>query len=127
MRSRYQRHLSALLMPSSAPAGVGLLAAFAAAVRVPRKGLDLPPEFTWPDYLALLLTVAAQIEHSLMVQYLYAAYSMGGPNVPPDRQETVTAWQQTILGIAKGGMGHLVTVPNVLKVIGGPLALQRQD
>lgn len=127
MRSRYQRHLSALLRPSPAPAGAGLLAVFAAAIRAPRKEPQLPPEFTWPDYLALLLTVAAQIEHSLMVQYLYAAYSMGGPDVPPDRQETVTAWQQTILGIAKEEMGHLITVQNVLKLIGAPLALDRED
>lgn len=32
----------------------------------------LPPEFSWHDYTVMLLHAAAKIEHSLMVQYLYA-------------------------------------------------------
>ena len=42
--------------------------------------------------------VAAEIEHSLMVQYLFAAYSMGGPQVPEARRDDVNfsyvaAWE----------------------------------
>ena len=47
----------------------------------PGQKIELPPEFTWRDYTVFLLTIAAQIEHSLMVQYLYAAYSLGGSKV----------------------------------------------
>jgi hypothetical protein len=39
------------------------------------------PDMTWPDHLVMLLNIAAEIEHALMVQYLYAAYSLGGDGV----------------------------------------------
>jgi hypothetical protein len=37
-----------------------------------------PPELSARQYALMLLHVASQIEHALMVQYLYAAYSLGG-------------------------------------------------
>lgn len=86
-----------------------------------------PPEFNGHDYAIFLLRVAAEIEHSLMVQYLFTAYSFGGPNVPEDRQADVRAWQETILGIAKEEMGHLITIENLLTALGGPLNLDRED
>ena len=39
-----------------------------------------PAEFNALDYVAFLLTIDAEIENSMTVQYLYAAYSLGGPN-----------------------------------------------
>jgi hypothetical protein len=62
-----------------------------------------------------------------MVQYLYAGWSLGGPQVPNEHQEAVAAWRQIILGIAKEEMGHLVTVQNLLRFLGAPLALDRDD
>ena len=44
----------------------------------------MPPEFSGRDYLGFLLYIDAEIEHGLMVQYLYAAYSLGGPQVPEE-------------------------------------------
>jgi hypothetical protein len=35
--------------------------------------------------------------------------------------------QEVILGIAKEEMAHLITVQNVLRLIGGPLNLDRND
>jgi hypothetical protein len=87
----------------------------------------LPPEFNWHDYTVMLLHVAAEIEHSLMVQYLFAAYSMGGPQVPLELRATVRGWQEILLGIAKEEMGHLVTVQNLLTALGAPLNLDRED
>lgn len=95
--------------------------------RLSKEQIILPPEFTWRDYTIFLLTVAAQIEHSLMVQYLYSGYSLGGSQVPEARRTQVSAWRQIILGIAKEEMGHLVTVQNVLRFMGAPLALDRED
>jgi hypothetical protein len=86
-----------------------------------------PPEFNWRDYAAMLLDVAAEIEHSLMVQYLFAAYSLGGEQVPPDLRREVRGWQETILGVAKEEMGHLVTVQNLHTGLGLPLHLDRED
>ncbi len=87
----------------------------------------LPPEFNGRDYAIFLLRVAAEIEHSLMVQYLFSAYSFGGPNVPEGRQADVRAWQETILGIAKEEMAHLITIENLLTALGGPRNLNRED
>jgi hypothetical protein len=86
-----------------------------------------PAEFNWRDYTAMLLDVAAEIEHSLMVQYLFAAYSLGGEQVPPDLRREVRGWQETILGVAKEEMGHLVTVQNLHTGLGLPLHLDRED
>jgi hypothetical protein len=87
----------------------------------------LPPEFSWRDYAIFLLHTAAEIEHALMVQYLYAAYSLGGPQVPEAHRAEVRGWQEVILGIAKEEMGHLISVLNVLRLLGGPLNLDRED
>jgi hypothetical protein len=71
--------------------------------------------------------VAAEIEHGLLVQYLFAAYSLGGPQVPAEHHEEVARWQAVLLGIAREEMGHLVTVQNLLKLLGGPINLERDD
>ena len=121
MRARNERHLASLLTPAHEPQGATLVARAAAL------GIQPPPEFTSREYAVFLLTIGAQIEHSLMVQYLYAAWSLGGPLVPDEHREAVTAWRQIILGIAKEEMGHLVTVQNLLRFLGAPLALDRED
>jgi len=84
-------------------------------------------EMTPRDYITYLLSIDAEIEHCLMVQYLYAAYSIGGPDVPEAMRDLVRGWQEVVLGIAKEEMGHLITVQNVLRVIGAPLHLERED
>lgn len=85
------------------------------------------PSMTWKDHLVMLLHIAAEIEHSLMVQYLYAAYSLGGKHVPAKRREMVRRWQENILAVAKEEMGHLLTVQNILTLIGAPINLHRED
>jgi hypothetical protein len=129
MLGRAERHLGQLLGGTSANRVQGLaLEALQLTTKKPESTvLELPPEFTWRDYTIFLLTIAAQIEHSLMVQYLYAGYSLGGPQVPEDHQGDVAAWRQLILGIAKEEMGHLITVQNALRFLGAPLAIDRQD
>jgi rubrerythrin len=124
MRGRIVRHLGAISALSTARDAHIAGAAKAAAMAVPA---DLPAEFSWHDYAIFLLSVAAEIEHSLMVQYLYAAYSIGGPQVPVQHRKDMLEWQRIILGIAKEEMGHLVTVQNVIKLLGGALHLDRED
>ena len=53
-----------------------------------------PPELSWHDTAVYLLHVAAEIEHALMVQYLYAAYSVGGPGVGGELHERARAWRE---------------------------------
>ena len=84
MRSRVSRHLGPALEESSAVRRKAPAARL--AVRAAKVEAEVPPpEFNGRDYAIFLLHVAAEIEHSLMVQYLFAAYSLGGPNVPEGR------------------------------------------
>jgi Ferritin-like len=121
MRIRDERFISHLLARRPQPSASVL------AVSRPAPTKSPPPEFTWREYAAFLLSIGAQIEHSLMVQYLYAAWSLGGPQVPDEHRDSVAAWRQIILGIAKEEMGHLATVLNLLRFIGAPIALDRED
>jgi hypothetical protein len=77
------------------------------------------------DEAIFLLTAAAEIEHALMVQYLFAAYSVrvvpGDPHA--DELESV---QRLVAQIAREEMGHLATVQNLLHLLGGPLNLNRE-
>jgi rubrerythrin len=79
------------------------------------------------DEAIFFLHMASEVEHALMVQYLYAAFSLGGAQVPEDKREQVNGWRVKILGIAREEMGHLITVQNILHSIGGPLTFQRED
>lgn len=88
---------------------------------------NIPPEFNGKDYIAFLLHIDAEIEHGLMLQYLYAAYSLGGPQVPEKYRAQVRKWQEIILGVAKEEMAHFISVQNALKLIGAPLNLGRDD
>jgi hypothetical protein len=126
VRSRITRHLGRTLeetiaIPRDTPAARLAVRTAEVEVEVP------PPEFNGRDYAIFLLRVAAEIEHSLLAQYLFAAYSFGGPNVPAGRHADVRAWQETILGIAKEEMGHLITIENLLTALGGPLNFNRED
>ena len=84
-------------------------------------------DMTWRDHLVMLLHIGAEIEHSLMVQYLYAAYSLGGDQVPAQHRPMVKRWQDDILAVAKEEMGHLLTVQNILTLLGAPINLGRMD
>ncbi len=87
---------------------------------------EKPAELTWRDYLIMLLHTAAELEHSLMVQYLYAAYSLDDKSPGPHRAK-VAQWRATILGVAKEEMGHLLTVQNLICLMGGPISFEREN
>jgi hypothetical protein len=89
-------------------------AAGPAAVEVDET-IDLPELPESPlGKAATLLRVAAQIEHALMVQYLYAGYSF-------------SPTQRVIANVAIEEMSHLMTVQNLLRCIGEQPHLHRQD
>jgi hypothetical protein len=127
--SQIRRHLGAAGQPLPCTGAAHGLPA-AAALRLAAAGSGTAPynlEFSPRDYVAYLLSIDAEIEHCLMVQYLYAAYSLGGPQVPEVYRDRVRNWQEVILGIAKEEMGHLICVQNSLRLIGAPLHLERED
>src|SRR5262249_17857203 len=82
---------------------------------------EKPPELSWYDYAVMLLQIGASIEHALMVQYLYAAYSLR------DDHPKAKKWRKVMLTIAREEMGHLLTVQNILTLLGGPFNLDRGD
>jgi hypothetical protein len=110
VRARISRHLGSVLTAAPRAAAPPIDDSLELAGVLPGRGpflgpgpadaigVEVPPEFNGHDYVVFLLRVAAEIEHSLMAQYLFAAYSLGGPAVPADQAEAVRAWQETILG-----------------------------
>ena len=86
-----------------------------------------PKHVSWRDHLVMLLHVGAEIEHGLMLQYLYAAWSIDVDGAPPELRPAFRRWQDSILAVAKEEMGHLVTVQNVLALLGAPPNLGRDD
>ena len=82
MQNHYSRHLLNLLKKQG---GAKLSPASAKDATI-----DIPPEFSPRDWLSFMLHIDAELEHSLMVQYLYAAYSLGGDHITdPTDQEMV--------------------------------------
>lgn len=92
----------------------------------PPPKLKITPQLEPRDEAALLLTVAAEIEHALMVQYLYAAYSVRYDQQVTAHQAAARDIHLGVLQIAREEMGHLMTVQNLLHLIGAPLNLERE-
>src|SRR5262245_49439183 len=61
-----------------------------------------------------LLQLAAEVEHALLVQYLYAAASL-----EPSAGNDTRLAHNTFITVAVQEMGHLVAVQNLLLAIGG--------
>src|SRR6478672_8563075 len=82
------------------------------------------------EQLWTLLVEAAQIEHMVMCQYLYACSSL---KTEPDEGLTaeqagaVTRWQETLTGIAIEEMLHLALITNVMTAIGAGPTLARPN
>src|SRR5215210_8512247 len=143
MRHRQERFLSLIELNADSPSvtDVNIAELPGEATDEPRTpltripadiGSTKPDELTWWDWTVFLLHSAAEIEHALMVQYLYAAYSLGegnfqGTNVPSTAQTLVNDWRRMIVATAKEEMGHLITVQNLLRFIGGTLNFERED
>lgn len=124
MRSRISRHLGLVL--GEPPQDDSSLDE-ALTITGPGETPLTPSELSGRDYAIFLLRLAAEVEHALMVQYLFTAYSLGAPGLPADSQAEVRAWQETILGIAKEEMAHLVTVENLLTLLSAPLNFNREE
>jgi ferritin-like protein len=74
------------------------------------------------EQLLYLLAEAAEIEHTLMCSYLYAAFSLrsGEEEGLSDTQAVaVKQWRRTIMNVAIEEMGHLLLVANLTVAIGG--------
>lgn len=84
------------------------------AVRI--LGSPIVPGKTPLEEAQILLSAGAEIEHALLVQYLYAALSLGSDPAA-----------SLIRDIAVQEMCHLITVQNLLLFAGATPSLTRQD
>ena len=96
------------------------------ALELEEHFISLEPKRTPRDEAALLLTVAAEVEHALMVQYLYGAYSVRYDLENNELQGQVRGLYRVIAQMAREEMGHLMTVQNLLQLIGAPLNFERE-
>ena len=74
------------------------------------------------EQLFHLLAEAAEIEHTLMCSYLYAAFSLKRGNVTglsPTEAAAVARWRKSILAVATEEMIHLLLVSNLSIALGG--------
>jgi hypothetical protein len=71
--------------------------------------------------LTYLLCQAAELEHGLMCEYLYAAFSLKntvGAGLGDDQIEAIERWRRMILAIAGEEMLHWAVVQNLLTAVG---------
>jgi len=82
------------------------------------------------EHLWNLLAEAGQVEHLIMCQYLYAAFSLKtGPDegLTAEQADAVGRWRKMLAGIAMEEMLHLALVSNVMTSIGAAPSLSRPN
>ena len=99
--------------------------------------VELPDLGAFPTPLAkaeILLQSACEVEHALMVQYLYSAYSLKAPAQVSDlaqrkvlSETSANGWPFTLLTVAREEMGHLMSVENMLLLLGLAPNFERED
>ncbi len=86
------------------------------------------PDAATRTELIYLLSRAAELEHSLMCQYLFTAFTLkgaGDDGVTPRQGRMLLRWSDTLTHIAIQEMRHLAQVCNLLTAIGGAPVLRR--
>ena len=71
--------------------------------------------------LTYLLCQAAELEHGVMCQYLYAAFSLKdapGPGLRESQLEAVERWRKVLLAVSGEEMLHWAVVQNLLTAVG---------
>jgi hypothetical protein len=82
------------------------------------------------EALIYMLCQAAELEHGIMCQYLFAAYSLkqrADEGLTPEELEAVKRWRSSIAHVATEEMLHLALVQNILSAIGAAPHLSRPD
>jgi len=82
------------------------------------------------EALIYMLCEAAELEHGIMCQYLYAAFSLKqseDEGLTKDEAEAVQRWRKHIFHIAAQEMLHLSLVQNLLSAIGAAPHMSRPN
>jgi Ferritin-like len=100
------------------------------AMRGGRAEPEAPFVIEHREALIYMLCQAAELEHGIMCQYLFAAFSLkqrADEGLTPEELDAVTRWRRTIAHVATEEMLHLALVQNVLSAIGAAPHLTRPN
>src|SRR5215831_18033163 len=89
-----------------------------------------PLVVTTREELIFLLCEASELEHLLMCEYLFAAFSMKESTeegLTPEQLNAVRRWERAITSVAVQEMLHLAQASNLLTAIGGMPHLRRPN
>jgi hypothetical protein len=89
-----------------------------------------PPPITTKAQLIAALQEASEIEQQLMIQYLYAAFSLKkrpDERCSPAQYESVRRWGSTLLMVARSEMEHLALVNGLLTALGADPWFSREN
>jgi len=114
---------------SGSPAGSGRLAQVI-ATRGGTAAPEAPFVIEHREALIYMLCEAAELEHGIMCQYLFAAFSLKqstDEGLTEDGLAAANRWRKQILHVATQEMLHLALVQNLLTAIGGPPHLVRPN
>ena len=103
-----------------------------ASVLAVRKGKGDSPGGGLEHREALIYTLgkAAELEHLIMLQYLFAAFSLKqrvDEGLTPETLASVNRWRSTLLSIGEQEMLHLALVQNLLTAVGAAPRLARPN
>jgi hypothetical protein len=82
------------------------------------------------EELIFMVCEAAELEHALMCEYLFAAFSMKehpDEGLTTEQMEAVERWRKVILGVAGQEMLHLALTANMLTALGASPHLSRPN
>jgi hypothetical protein len=82
------------------------------------------------EELIFMLSEASQLEHMIMLQYLFAAFSLKrdvSEGLTPEQFEAVSRWERAVMKVATQEMLHLATASNLLSAIGASPYFQRPN
>jgi hypothetical protein len=82
------------------------------------------------EELIFMVCEAAELEHALMCEYLFAAFSMKehpDEGLTPAHMEAVERWRKVVLGVAAQEMLHLALTANMLTALGASPHLSRPN
>jgi hypothetical protein len=100
------------------------------ATRGGRAEPEAPFVIEHREALIYMLCQAAELEHGIMCQYLFAAFSLkqrADEGLTAEELDAVTRWRRTIAHVATEEMLHLALVQNVLSAIGAAPHLTRPN
>ncbi len=114
---------------SESSAGRGRLAQMI-ATRGGTAAPEAPFVIEHREALIYMLCEAAEIEHGIMCEYLFAAFSLkqsADEGLTADELAAARRWRRQVLQVAAQEMLHLALVQNLLTAIGGPPHLVRPN